>query len=95
MVRKSSGRMQETTPLIKQRRLIWHQAYGLTFTDNSCIESFHSLLKKEEVYCKIYKDSNDAYKSIFEYIESWYNHRRTHSSLGYKTPDAVHAEGAA
>lgn len=63
--------------------------------DNSCIESFHSLLKKEEVYCKIYKDSNDAYKSIFEYIESWYNHRRTHSSLGYKTPDAVHAEGAA
>ena len=32
MVRKSSGRMQETTPLIKQRRLIWHQAYGLTFT---------------------------------------------------------------
>ena len=63
--------------------------------DNSCIESFHSLLKKEEAYCKIYKDSNDAYKSIFEYIESWYNHRRTHSSLGYKTPDAVHAEGAA
>ena len=63
--------------------------------DNSCIESFHSLLKKEEVYRKVYKDSEDAYKSIFEYIESWYNHRRTHSSLGYKTPDAVHAEGAA
>lgn len=62
--------------------------------DNSCIEFFHSLLKKEEVYRKIYKDLNHAYKSIFEYIESWYNHRRTHSSLGYKTPDAVHAEGA-
>ena len=29
--------------------------------DNSCIESFHSLLKKEEVYCRVYKDSNDAY----------------------------------
>lgn len=37
---------------------------------NSCIESFHSLLKKEEVYRKIYKDSDNAYKSIFEYIES-------------------------
>jgi len=63
--------------------------------DNSCIESIHSVLKKEEIYRRIYKDSENVYKSIFEYIGSWYNHRRTHSSLGYKTPDAVHAEGAA
>lgn len=63
--------------------------------DNSCIESFHSLSKKEEVYCNVYKDSEDAYKNIFEYIESWYNRRRTHSNLVYKTPAAVHAEGAA
>jgi len=63
--------------------------------DNACIESFHSVLKKEEVYRRIYKDSTDAFDSIFEYIESWYNRRRTHSSLGYKTPAAVHAEGAA
>lgn len=62
--------------------------------DNSCIESFHSLLEKEEVYRRVYKNSEEAYESIFEYIESWYNRRRTHSSLGYKTPEAVHAEGA-
>jgi putative transposase len=53
------------------------------------------LLKKEEVYCKTYKDSKDAYQSIFEYIESWYNHRRKHSSLGYQTPDEVHAGSVA
>lgn len=63
--------------------------------DNACIESFHSVLKKEEIYRKVYKDSKEAYNIIFEYIESWYNHRRKHSSLGYMTPDAVHAEGAA
>ncbi len=40
--------------------------------DNSCIESFHSFRKKEEVYCKIYLDSEVVYKSIFEYIESRY-----------------------
>ena len=62
---------------------------------NACIESFHSLLKKEEVYCKTYKDSKDAYQSIFEYIESWYNHRRKHSSLGYQIPDEVHAGSVA
>ena len=32
MVRKPSGRMQETTPPIK-RRLIYCQAHGLTFTN--------------------------------------------------------------
>ena len=63
--------------------------------DNACIESFHSLIKKEEIYQKVYRDSKEAYKSIFEYIESWYNRQRTHSSLGYKTPAAVHAEGVA
>lgn len=65
--------------------------------DNSCIESFHSVLKKEEVHCKTYIDSQDAYNSLFEYIESWYNRRRIHSSINYMTPDAVHqaAQGAA
>ncbi len=62
--------------------------------DNACIESFHSLIKKEEIYRRVYKDSKEAYDSIIEYIESWYNRQRTHSSLGYKTPAAVHAEGA-
>lgn len=58
--------------------------------DNACIKSFHSLLKKEEVHQKHYIDSKDAFNSIFEYIESWYNHKRIHSSLNYQTPDAVH-----
>lgn len=63
--------------------------------DNACVESFHSLIKKEEVYRRVYKDSKEAYKSIIEYIESWYNRQRAHSGLGYKTPAAVHEEGAA
>ena len=63
--------------------------------DNACIESFNSLIKKEELYRHVYRDSKEAYESIFEYIESWYNRQRTHSSLGYKTPAAVHAEGVA
>lgn len=35
--------------------------------DNACIESFHSLLNKEEVYLQTYIDSKDAYDSVFEY----------------------------
>lgn len=29
--------------------------------------------------------------SVFEYIKSWYNIKRIHSSLNYLTPEAVHS----
>ncbi|HSA51656.1 MAG TPA: IS3 family transposase, partial [Yinghuangia sp.] len=32
---------------------------------------------------------------IFEYIEAWYNIRRLHSSLGYRSPAEYEAELAA
>lgn len=58
--------------------------------DNAPIESFHSLLKKEMVNQNKYYDSDTARRAIFEYIESWYNRKRIHSSLNYLTPEAVH-----
>lgn len=44
--------------------------------DNACIESFHSILKKEEVYQTKYPDYNHAKKQLFIYIESFYNRNR-------------------
>ena len=57
--------------------------------DNACIESFHSLLKKEMIYCKEYHSFEEAQFDIFEYIESWYNRKRRHAFLNYKTPQEV------
>ena len=54
--------------------------------DNACIESFHSVLKKEEIYLHTYQDSKEARRAIFEYIEGWYNRKWIHSSIGYLTP---------
>lgn len=54
--------------------------------DNACIESFHSVLKKEEIYLHTYQDSKGARRAIFEYIESWYNRKRIHSAIDYMTP---------
>ena len=34
-----------------------------------------------------YKTFNEARLAIFEFIESWYNNRRIHSTLGYITPN--------
>jgi putative transposase len=56
--------------------------------DNACIESFHSVLKKEEIHHNKYYDFKAAGKAIFEYIESWYNRKRVHSSLNYMSPQA-------
>lgn len=58
--------------------------------DNACIESFHSVLKKEEINHHNYNDFNAARKAVFEYIESWYNRKRIHSAINYLTPQAAH-----
>ena len=42
-------------------------------------------LYQEEIYLHTYQDSKEARRVIFEYIEGWYNHKRTHSSIGYLT----------
>lgn len=57
--------------------------------DNACIESFHATLKKEEVNLATYYDFDAARLAIFEYIESWYNRKRLHSSIGYITPQQL------
>ena len=54
--------------------------------DNAPIESWHSLLKKEYVYRRVFKDFEESKIGIFSWIESKYNRTRTHSSLNYLTP---------
>ncbi|GKU24326.1 transposase [Clostridium folliculivorans] len=54
--------------------------------DNACIESFHSILKKERVNRVKYYDYESAKLDLFIFIESWYNRKRIHGSIGYITP---------
>jgi putative transposase len=54
--------------------------------DNAAMESFFSRLKVELVYAEDFKSSEQAYRSLFEYIEVFYNRVRRHSSLGYVSP---------
>lgn len=54
--------------------------------DNACIESFHSILKKEQVNNVQYLDFESAKLDLFIFIESWYNRKRIHGSIGYITP---------
>ena len=55
--------------------------------DNASMESFNAILKKEEVNVNNYTTFEKAKLAIFEFIESWYNNMRIHSSLDYITPN--------
>ncbi len=55
--------------------------------DNASMESFNAILKKEEVNVNNYETFNEAKLAIFEFIESWYNNIRIHSTLDYQTPN--------
>ncbi len=50
------------------------------------MESFFASLKKELVHHEDYQTRTQARASIFEYIETFYNPKRRHSSLGYVSP---------
>ena len=54
--------------------------------DNATMESFWSTLKLELVYRTSFRTRAQARTQIFDYIESFYNRRRLHSSLAYLTP---------
>ena len=55
--------------------------------DNADIEAFHSTIKRELIYQTKFATRQEAYDAIYEYIEFYYNRKRTHSSLGFFSPD--------
>jgi transposase InsO family protein len=54
--------------------------------DNAPMESFFATLKKELVHHEQYPTRAAARRSLFEYIEVFYNRVRRHSALGYQSP---------
>ncbi len=55
--------------------------------DNACIESFHSLIKREWLNRFRIRNYDHARALVFEYIEAFYNTIRIHSHCGYVSPD--------
>ena len=53
-------------------------------------ESFFGVLKNELVHRTVFATRDHARRAIVKYIEGFYNSRRLHSSLGYRTPQEAH-----
>lgn len=54
--------------------------------DNAAAESFFAALKNEMYYREPFRTRAHARFAVADYIEAFYNRRRLHSSLGYRTP---------
>jgi putative transposase len=63
--------------------------------DNAACESFMKTLKYEEVYRNEYRDLAEARAAIGKFLETVYNQKRLHSSLGYLPPAEFEAQLAA
>ena len=60
--------------------------------DNAPMESFFASLKKEHVHHVRFRTRAEAKAAVFEYGEIFYNRRRLHSGLGYRTPAEARAD---
>jgi transposase InsO family protein len=54
--------------------------------DNAVTESFFGTVKDECVHRTVFPTREDARRSLFEYLEVFYNRQRRHASLGYLSP---------
>ena len=68
----------------KMQRSYSHSGYPY---DNACIESFHSLIKREWLNRFNIINYKHDYRLVFEYIETFYNTVRIHSHCDYMSPN--------
>ena len=54
--------------------------------DNAYMKRFYSSLNSERIRDTIYHYHEVATTTVFQYIETFYNTKRRHEALGYKTP---------
>ena len=75
---------------------LWHIRPSMSRADdpydNAFAESFWSRLKAELLEGGVFLSVDDARTEIFEYIETYYNRVRKHSSLGYQSPEKFEGE---
>ena len=57
--------------------------------DNAAWESFFATLKAELIRKRSWSNMQQLRTQLFEYIESFYNRKRLHSTLGYRTPAEI------
>lgn len=72
--------------LLKSNKITQSMSSSGNCYDNAITESFFHTLKTELTFWERYQTREDAKRSLFNYIEVFYNRQRLHSALGYLSP---------
>ncbi len=72
--------------LLEQHNMIPSMSRKGNCWDNAVVERFFSSLKREWTGDQLYQTRQAVIADVREYIAVYYNARRLHSTLGYKTP---------
>jgi putative transposase len=81
--RGSQHTCQEYQALLARSSIVVSMSRKGDCYDNALMESFNGTLKTECVERESYQTQSQARRSIFEYLEVFYNRQRLYSSLGY------------
>jgi len=73
--------------LLKKHAVISSMSRPANPYDNASCESFIKTLKREEIYASEYRNLDHLRDHIEEFIERYYNRKRLHSALGYRSPE--------
>ncbi len=77
---------KEFRKLLSQFGMLQSQSRKANCWDNAVVESFFHTLKTEAIYHENFKTRREAENMIFEWVEAFYNRKRLHSTLNYKSP---------
>ena len=86
----TSGHFQD---LLKAQGIQCSMSRAGEVWDNSAMESFFSSLKTERTARKTYRTRDEGRADVFDYIETFYNTKRRHSTLGYLSPVQYEEQG--
>lgn len=73
--------------LLETRKIVCSMSRKGNCWDNAVTESFFGSLKSEFVHHESFATRREAKTKVFEWIESFYNRTRLHSTLGFMSPE--------
>jgi transposase InsO family protein len=83
-VQYASGEYAE---LLEKHQMVASMSRAGNPYDNARCERLMQTLKQEEINASAYRDLEHLRKNLGDFIECYYNRKRLHSALGYRTPE--------
>ena len=82
----------EYVELLEKHQMVASMSRAGNPYDNARCERFMQTLKQEEIQASAYRDLEHLRENLGDFIERYYNRKRLHSALGYRTPEEFERE---